>query len=124
LDRLEDGPPDDGQATVELALVLPILVVLALLLVEVGTVARTAVLVHHSAREGVRVAAVGGSIRRVEEAVYGSSGLSPADTEVERVVADRWVTVTVIHLVRTEAPLIGPLLPDVVLDAEASMFLE
>ncbi len=115
---------DHGQATVELALVLPVLVVMAMLLVEVGTTARTAVLVHHSAREGVRAAAVGGSMRRVEDAVFGSSGLSPADTEVERVVVDRRVTVTVVHLARTDAPLVGPLVPDVRLVASASMFLE
>ncbi len=115
---------DRGQATVELALILPVLIVLAMVIVEVGTVARTAVLVQHAAREGVRVAAVGGSSRRVEDAVIGSAGLNPLDTEVERVVEGDRVTVTVHHLARTDTPLIGPVLPDVVLTASAVMFLE
>ena len=112
---------DLGQATVELALVLPVLVVLAMALVQVGLVARTTVLVQHAAREGARVAAVGGSIREVEDAVIGSSGLLLPDTDVERIVEGDLVTVTVRHLARTDAPLVGPLLPDVVLSATVSM---
>ena len=114
---------DLGQATVELALVLPVLVVLAMALVQVGLVARTTVLVQHAAREGARVAAVGGSIREVEDAVIGSSGLllTDTDTDVERIVEGDLVTVTVRYLARTDAPLVGPLLPDVVLSATVSM---
>jgi hypothetical protein len=112
---------DLGQATVELALVLPVLVVLAMALVQVGLVARTTVLVHHAAREGARVAAVGGTMREVEDAVIGSSGLLLPDTDVVRIVEGEVVTVTVRHLARTDAPLVGPLLPDVVLSATVSM---
>lgn len=112
---------DRGQATVEVALMLPVLVILAMALVQVGLVARTTVLVHHAAREGARAAAVGGSMREVEDAVIGSSGLLLPDTEVERVVVGDRVTVTVRHLARTDAPLIGPILPDVVLSATVSM---
>jgi len=118
------GRDDRGQATVELALVLPVLIVLAMVLVEVGSVARTAVLVQHAAREGARVAAVGGSGRRVEDAVIGSAGLNPLDTDVDRVVDGDTVTVTVRHVARTDTPLIGSVLPDVVLTASATMFLE
>tara|TARA_B110000438_G_scaffold97351_2_gene96425 strand:- start:17 stop:430 length:414 start_codon:yes stop_codon:yes gene_type:complete len=100
---------------------LPVLVILAMALVQVGLVARTTVLVHHAAREGARDAAVGGSMREVEDAVIGSSGLLLPDTEVERVVAGDRVTVTVRHLARTDTPLIGPILPDVVLSATVSM---
>ena len=71
--RLRD---ERGQATVELVLVVPVLVVLALFLVQVGLVVRSLVLVHHAAREGVRVAAVGGDLERVRQAVVGSSGLA------------------------------------------------
>jgi hypothetical protein len=112
---------DLGQATVELALVFPVLVVLAMALVQVGLVARTTVLVHHAAREGARVAAVGGTMREVEDAVIGSSGLLLPDTDVVRIVEGEVVTVTVRHLARTDAPLVGPLLPDVVLSATVSM---
>ena len=93
--RRRANRPDEGQATVELALVLPVVVVLALGLVQVGLVVRSAVLVQHSAREGVRVAATGGSTREV--------------------------TVKVVHVARTEVPLVGPLLPEVTLTATVTM---
>jgi hypothetical protein len=57
----------------------------------------------------------------VEDAVIGSSGLLLSDTDVERIVEGDLVTVTVRHLARTDAPLVGPLLPDVVLSATVSM---
>jgi len=84
----------------------------------------TAVLVEHAAREGVRVAAVGGSSRRVEDVVIGSAGLNSLDTDVERVVDGDRATVTVRHLARIDMPLIGLALSDVVLTASAVMFLE
>jgi len=112
---------DGGQATVELALVLPVVVVLALGLIQVGLVVRSAVLVQHSAREGVRVAATGGSTREVEDAVIGSSGLSPRDSQVTRSIDGDRVTVQVVHVARTEVPLVGPLLPEVTLTATVTM---
>jgi len=60
----------------------------------------------------------------VEDAVIGSAGLNPLDTDVDRVVDGDTVTVTVRHVARTGTPLIGYVLPDVVLTASASMFLE
>lgn len=53
--RLRD---DRGQATVELALVLPILVLLLAGVVWVGNVMATQVQLEHAAREGARAAAV------------------------------------------------------------------
>jgi Flp pilus assembly protein TadG len=50
--------PDTGQAAVELALVLPLLVVLLLGLVQVGLVVRDQVLLVHAAREAARQLAV------------------------------------------------------------------
>lgn len=113
--------PDSGQATVELALVLPVVVVLALGLIQVGLVVRSAVLVQHAAREGVRVAATGGSTRQVEDAVIGSSGLSPRDSQITRTVDGDKVTVKVVHTARTEVPMVGPLLPEVTLTATVTM---
>ncbi len=104
-----------------MALVLPVVVVLALALVQVGFVVRAAVLVQHAAREGVRVAAVGGSQRQVEDAVIGSSGLSPRDSDVRRTTDGERVTVEVTHLARTEVPLVGPLLPDITLSSSVTM---
>jgi Flp pilus assembly protein TadG len=110
-----------GQATVELVLVVPVLVVLALFLVQVGFVVRSLILVHHAAREGVRVAAVGGDLERVREAVIGSSGLSPAFTDIDRSLDRDLVTVVVIYRDPTDVPLVGSLLPEVRVKASATM---
>ena len=56
---------DRGQATVELALVLPVLVLFLLALVQTALVARDAVLVQDAARAAVREASVGASSARV-----------------------------------------------------------
>jgi hypothetical protein len=48
-----------GQATVELALVLPIIAVLAMALLDVGLLLRDSVLCVHAAREAARAQAVG-----------------------------------------------------------------
>ena len=46
-----------GQATVELALVLPLILTMVLLALQIGLLARDQVLVVHAAREGARAAA-------------------------------------------------------------------
>jgi Flp pilus assembly protein TadG len=57
-----------GQASVELALVLPVLVMLLLALVQTALVARDAVLVQDAARAAAREASVGASADRVRDA--------------------------------------------------------
>jgi hypothetical protein len=66
---------DLGQATVEFALVLPVLVGLVLLVVQVGLVARDQVLVVHAAREAARVAAIDGDRVGAVEAARSATGL-------------------------------------------------
>ena len=116
--RLRD---ERGQATVELVLVVPVLVVLALFLVQVGLVVRSLVLVHHAAREGVRVAAVGGDLERVREAVVGSSGLAPSATDVDLRIDGDLATVAVTYRDPTDVPLVGALLPEILVTASATM---
>ena len=62
---------DRGQATVELALVLPILVLILAGVVWVGQLMATQVQLEHAAREGARAAAVdpGAAVPRADEAV-------------------------------------------------------
>jgi Flp pilus assembly protein TadG len=116
--RLRD---ERGQATVELVLVVPVLVVLALFLVQVGLVVRSLVLVHHAAREGVRVAAVGGDLERVRQAVVGSSGLAPSATDVDLRIDGDLATVAVTYRDPTDVPLVGALLPEIPVTASATM---
>ena len=48
---------DRGQASVELALLLPLLVLLLLVILQVGLLGRDVVLVTHASREAARAAA-------------------------------------------------------------------
>ena len=53
-----------GQATVEAALVLPLVALLLLAVVQIGLLVRTELLVTHAAREAVRAAAVDADRKR------------------------------------------------------------
>ena len=67
-------PGDRGQATVELALCLPVVLLVLLLLVQVAVVVRDEVTVVHAARAGARAAAVtpeSGAIAAAAAAVGG-----------------------------------------------------
>jgi hypothetical protein len=106
---------DRGQATVELALCLPFVATALLLVVQVGLVAHTDVLVVHAAREAARAAAVGAPLPPPD-------GLDPARLTV--VVEPRpggRVRVTVRYSAPTDVPVVGPLVGDVTLSAEATM---
>lgn len=63
-----------GQASVELALVLPLLLGLVLLLGEVGLVVKDYVLVAHAAREGVRAATVAPDDPEAARIAVGTTG--------------------------------------------------
>jgi Flp pilus assembly protein TadG len=72
-----------GQATVELALVAPLLLGLVLVLAQVAIVARDRVLVVHAAREAARVAVVDADVAAVRRAAARTTGLDPARLEVD-----------------------------------------
>jgi Flp pilus assembly protein TadG len=117
-----------GQATVELALVLPFLAVLLLALVQVGLVVRDQLLVVHAAREAARAAAVaGGDAGEARDAALGSVGLPADHVHVETARtggSDPTVTVTVRADASTGVPLVGPLLGHLQLTGRATMRLE
>jgi hypothetical protein len=106
---------DRGQATVELTLCLPFVAAALLLVVQVGLVAHTEVLVVHAAREAARAAAVGAPVPPPD-------GLEPSRTSVvvEALPGGR-VRATVRYRTPTDVPLVGPLVADVALEAEATM---
>ena len=112
-----------GQASVELALVLPVLVMLLLALVQTALVGRDELLVQDAARAAVREASVGASESRVRDAARRA--LPGVTVEVDRSggVGDP-VTVVARYHDSTNLPLIGPLFPDVVLHARATMRAE
>ena len=118
------SPPDErGQATVELALVLPVVVLLLLAVVQVALVGRDQVAVAHAAREAARAAAVDPA---PEAAVRAARAVVPGATvEVgPRPAVGGQVRVTVTVVVHTDVPFVGPLVPDPELTATAVMRVE
>jgi len=118
---------EGGQATLELALCLPVLMLALLLVVQVGLVVRDQVRAVHAAREAAREAAVSADPSRAEAAAQGSSDLDGSRLTVSisgRGAAGSRVTATVTYRASTDVPLVGMLLPDPVLHAEATMRVE
>ena len=116
-----------GQATVEAALVLPLVVLLLLAVVQIGLLVRTELLVTHVAREAVRAAAVDADPHAATHAATTSSSLDPKRMTVEvrgRDGPGSRVRVVVTYTAPTDVPLIGGLLGDVTLQAEATMRVE
>ena len=115
-----------GSAAVELALVLPLALMVALALVQVGLIGRDALGVLGAAREGVREAAVSLEETRIRDAARrGGGGLAADRTEVtiERSggVGDP-VTVRVTYVTPVVVPFVEWLFPDeVTVTSEATM---
>jgi Flp pilus assembly protein TadG len=116
-----------GQATVELALVLPLAVIFALVVVQLGVVAKDLVLVGHAAREGARAAAVDPTVASARAAVVSSSSLAADRLSVSLsggTGPGDATTVEVRYRAPTTVPLVGALLPDVSLRASVTMRVE
>lgn len=116
-----------GQATVELALLLPVVVVLLLAVLQIGLVARDVLLVTHASREAARAAAVDPSPGAARTAAVASSGLSERRLTLEvggRAGPGSTVRVTVGYQVPTDVPLVGALLGDRQIRSTATMRVE
>lgn len=120
------GTPDRGQASVELALLLPVVAILLLAVLQVGLVAREVVLVTHAAREAARAAATDPDPTAARAAALSSGGLDPERLVVTttRSKAGRRVRVDVAYRAATGVPLIGSLVGDRTIRAHATMRVE
>ena len=118
---------DAGQSTVELALVLPLVVALLLVVIQVGLVVRDQILVVHAAREAVRAASVGDTDDQVRQV---ATRAGPLEADRLTVLVRRQpgtpptVGVHVTYRCPTDLPLVGGLVPDVDLEADAVMAQE
>ncbi len=114
---------DEGQSSVELALVLPVVVLVALLIVQVAAIAHHQLLLVHVAREAVRAAAVSDDDApdAARRAAQRASGLDRDRLEVQTTLVGDQVRVAVTYRDATDVVLAGPMLPDVGLTAEATM---
>jgi Flp pilus assembly protein TadG len=125
------GPPlrpsrDRGQAVVELALCLPVVLLLLLGVVQVAVVVRGELLVQHAAREGARAASVSAAPAAAANAAVGSA---LAEARLDRAgattsVGTGQVRVTVRAVTHTDVPLVGSLIGDVTHRATVVMVLE
>jgi Flp pilus assembly protein TadG len=114
---------DRGQAAVELALALPVVVAVTLGLVQVLAVAADQLAVELAAREGARAAAVAADpSAAAANAARAAVPLDPLG--VSATTAAGRVTVTVTYTSRTDVPLIGALIGDVELRADVTMAVE
>jgi hypothetical protein len=112
-----------GQATVEFALCLPALTIGLLLLVQVALVVRDQVLVVHAAREAAREAAVSDDPVRAERAARHTPGLRAdrLEVDVRGTGAGSEVTAVVRYRAPTDLPLVGALVPEVLLRGQVTM---
>jgi Flp pilus assembly protein TadG len=112
---------------VELALLLPIVVLLLLAVLQVALLGRDVLLVAHASREAARVAAVEPDAAAARRAAIASSGLRPDRLEVR--VSDRGgagsrVRVEVTYRSPTSIPVVGAFLGDRTLRATVTMRVE
>ena len=114
---------DRGQAVVELALVLPLIVLFVLGALQVALVARDQLAVEYIAREAARAAAVsadpGGAASAAARRV---ANLAPIDVAVS--VSGDVVRVRVRFVNATDVALVGAAIHDVTLEATAAMAWE
>ncbi len=118
---------DRGQAAVELALLLPVVVLLLLAVLQVGLVARDVVLVTHASREAARAAAADAAPGAALTAARRSSGLEEDRLDVRvsgRGDAGSRVRVVVTYRAPTDVPIIGALLGDRTIRSSATMRVE
>lgn len=118
---------ESGQATVEVALALPLLVALILLVVQVGIVVREQVAVVYATHEAVRAASLSGDVNAPLNAVERSGVLEMSKVTVQRGARGApgsSVRVTVKYRAETDVPLVGLLLGDIELSSSATMRIE
>ena len=114
---------ETGQTTAELAVILPVFLVLVLTLVQAALVLRDDLALANAARAAARAVSLDPDPARAERAV---AAVLPGATvrSDPRPAVGELVKVQVSYRSPTTLPLVGPLLPDPVLVARAAMRVE
>jgi TadE-like protein len=116
-----------GQATVEVALCLPIVVLLVGVLVQIGIVVADQARLWHAARETARVAVVDPDPVHARE-VARSLGLAPVDVSIDPPPVYRRMgeplTVSLSFRPTAGVPLVSKLFSGITLQSEATMRIE
>jgi hypothetical protein len=116
-----------GQATVELALLLPVVVLLVLAVLQLGLVARDVVLVTHAAREAARAAAVDPEPDAAIRAARAAGRWPPRRAgrgRARRRGPGSRVRVEVTYRIPTSVPLVGSMLGDRTVRSTMTMRVE
>lgn len=115
--------PEQGQSTVEFALLLPLLFTLLLLGLQIALVGRDEIVVVHAARDAARAATVTHDASAIRAAAART--LPGVHVRVlERGTVGHPVRVEVTYVAHTDVPLLGVLLPDITMRAHATMQVE
>jgi Flp pilus assembly protein TadG len=113
-----------GQASVELALLLPVVVIIAWGFLEGILLARDQVLLSHAAREAARVYSVDQSVERAANAARDRSSLGEG-LQVRIITESNGVArITVALDEHSRLPLIGRIASDLLLTADVAMMIE
>ncbi|MBU9721316.1 MULTISPECIES: TadE/TadG family type IV pilus assembly protein [Bacillaceae] len=110
---------EKGQATVELALTLTILVFILFVIIDFGRIFHVYLTLEHASREGARIASVGGTDADVVERVRTSAGslntnqisISQTPSRVNR-SRGNYVTVQLSYPITPSVPIINNVLPE------------
>ena len=114
---------ENGQSTVEVALLIPLLAIFLMLVIQVGLVARQYILVANASRAGAREASVN---KNTSEAVSQAKRSVPnAQVQINRPSSPgEYLTVKVSDTVKSSLPIIGVLFPDITVTGETTMRVE
>ena len=117
---MHDG--ERGQATVEFALTVPIVLIVVVGLLQVGIAIRNELAVELAAREGARAAAV--SADPASAATAAATRAIALPLSVSTTITGSAVTVTVIYVDPTDVAIIGRLIGPTTHVASVTMALE
>ncbi len=121
--RARRSKPDSGQATVELALVMPLIIALVMIVLAVGLVVRDQLAVWHAASAGARAASISpDSPAVVQQAVEAEVGLRPLHLKIIR--DEQLITVEVQYPRTINLWLIKHIVPPLTLSASVTMHVQ
>jgi len=114
---------ESGQATVELAIILPFIVLIAAGFIQCGLIVANQLAVWNAARSAARAAAISPDPQLdAQHAANGAANLRPLQVTITTV--DDVVSAHVVYVDHTNLPLIGVLFPEISLEATVVMLRE
>ena len=122
--RRQPGLDAGGQASVELVLVLPLVVLLLVALLQAGVLVRDQLLVVQAAREGAREAAVSPLADRIGRAARRAAPGLGVDVRVQRGPRTGDLAAVTVAAHPTRLPFVGRILGGRRIEASATMRIE